>query len=103
MKMSLCINKTAVGFDVAVVFRQSLSDLFTAINTGGRTTMNDDYRLPVRMQKALAMELDAASIATGIDKSSLVRKGVSRLIIDLKNTGRSDLMSKFHEHYREIV
>ena len=60
------------------------------------------YQLPLRMPNSLAIALDAASESTGMSRSKLCRMGVSRLLSDLRNTGRTDSMRQFKEHYREI-
>lgn len=66
-------------------------------------TPTDAYQLPLRLTRNLANELFDASDATGISKSKLCRMGLSRVLIDLKQTGRSQSMNQFHQHYKELV
>ena len=66
--------------------------------------MRDErYQLPLRLPQKLADELHKASDATGVGMSTLCRMGLSRLLLDLENTGRAHSMKQFREHYREIV
>ena len=60
------------------------------------------YQLPLRMTGRLATELINASVSTGISKSKLCRMGLSRVLQDLQQTGRSHSMKQFTEHYREL-
>lgn len=61
------------------------------------------YHLLLRMPRPLEEELNQASRAVGISKSMLTRMGLSRLLHDLKSTGRFDSMAEFNRYYREIA
>jgi hypothetical protein len=62
----------------------------------------DFYHLPLRMNPRLANELISASICTGISRSEMCRMGLSRLLLDLKQTGRQTSMQEFRQHYCAI-
>ena len=64
--------------------------------------MSTPYHLLLRLPRALEEELNQASRAMGINKSMLARMGLSRLIHDLKATGRFSSMAEFNNYYREI-
>jgi hypothetical protein len=64
---------------------------------------NDVYQLPLRMTKTLANALTNASSATGISRSKLCRMGLSRVLEDLNQTGRTHSMQQFNAHYKELV
>ena len=63
----------------------------------------NNYQLPLRMPNALASELHRVSAATGIGKSKLCRMGISRLIQDIKATGRDQSMAQLGALYRELT
>lgn len=62
-----------------------------------------NYQIPLRLSDALASELHDVAEATGIQKSKLLRMGLSRLIRDLQNSGLSQRMNQISREYEEIV
>lgn len=63
---------------------------------------NSSYLFPLRMTKILAIELINASNATGITRSKLCRMGLSRVLEDLKHSGRIQSMKQFNTYYKEL-
>jgi hypothetical protein len=62
-----------------------------------------NYQIPLRLSDALAAELHDVAEATGIQKSKLVRMGLSRLIRDFQSSGLSERMNQISREYEEIV
>lgn len=62
-----------------------------------------NYQIPLRLSDALAAELRDVAEATGIQKSKLVRMGLSRLIRDFQSSGLSERMNQISREYEEIV
>jgi len=62
-----------------------------------------NYQIPLRLSDALAAELHDVAESTGIQKSKLVRMGLSRLIRDFQSSGLSERMNQISREYEEIV
>jgi len=55
------------------------------------------------MNPRLAEELENASITSGWDKATIIRKAVSRFVTDIKMNSRGSTLEQFNNHYREII
>jgi hypothetical protein len=55
------------------------------------------------MSETLANELNEISTETGINKSTLCRMGISRIVRDFQSNGLMQLMGDFTRQYPEIV
>lgn len=63
----------------------------------------NNYQIPLRLNSKLAGELEYASKITCIQKSKLLRMGLSRIITDIKANGLAESMSKLSKEYEEIA
>ena len=52
------------------------------------------YQIPLRITKTLADELNDVSNKTNINKSSLIRMAIQKLLIELNESGIPQVMSK---------
>ena len=60
------------------------------------------YQIPLRITRTLANELNDVSNKTNINKSSLIRIAIQKLLIELNESGIPQVMNKIKTQSLEI-